>query len=127
MIRITVSGRHMDLSDALKSFVDEKAGKLNKFYDRAHSAEVVFERQGDNHRCEIIVKADHHMTFIAKEEHEDPYAAVDAAVKDLERQLNRHKEKYRNRKHPDGFSEREPMSEPPPDTAPTSTTEGGAQ
>ncbi|MFQ5411609.1 MAG: ribosome hibernation-promoting factor, HPF/YfiA family [Phycisphaerae bacterium] len=124
MMRITVSGRHMDLSDRLKSFVDEKVGKLERFYDRAHSAEVVFERQGDNHRCEIIVKADHHMTFIAKEEHEDPYAAADATLKDLERQLNRHKEKFRNRKHPDGLGDREPLGEPPTGESPATSTEG---
>ena len=29
------------------------------------------------------------------------FAALDASVKDLERQLSRHKEKFRNRKHPE--------------------------
>lgn len=110
-MRITVSSRHMNLTDELKSFVNNKTGKLGRFYDRAHSADVVFERQGGNHRCEIIVKADHHNTFVAAEEHEDPYAAVDATVKDLERQLNRHKERFRNRKHPEGLSAREPLGE----------------
>jgi putative sigma-54 modulation protein len=49
MIRITVSGRHMDVGDALKSYATEKVEKLERFYDRVHNVEVVFDelrRQG---------------------------------------------------------------------------------
>lgn len=100
-MQITVSGRHFDVSERLRNYTVEKAGRLERFYDRAQSADVVFDKEALKHRCEIIVKADHHMTFVAKESHEDPYAALDATVKDLERQLNKHKEKFRNRKHPE--------------------------
>lgn len=104
-MQITVSGRHFDVSERLKSYAVEKAGKLERFYDRAQSADVVFDKEAQSHRCEIIVKADHQMTFVAKELNEDPYVALDATVKDLERQLNKHKEKFRNRKHPEGMPE----------------------
>jgi len=126
MIRITVSGRHVDLSDRLKTYAEDKAGKLERFYDRVQSIEVVFDKQNLSHRCEIMVKADHHQTFVAKEEHEDPYMALDATVKDLERQLRRHKEKFRNRKHPDGVLDKEPLGGPSSDDAPASATEGNA-
>lgn len=112
MVRITISGRHVDLSDALKSYAEEKASKLERYYDRVHSAEVIFDKEALNHLCEIIVKGDHHDSFVAKETHEDPYAALDAAVKDLERQLTRQKEKLRNRKHPSGGAPREPLAGP---------------
>ena len=102
-MRITVIGRHTDISEALKEYADEKAGKLNRFYDRLHSVDVVFDLDGIRHRCEIIAKADHAATFVAREEHEDSFASLDAAVKDLERQLTRHKERFRNRKHPGGY------------------------
>jgi len=126
MIRITVSSRHVDLSDRLKTYAEEKAGKLEKFYDRVQTVEVVFDKQNLAHKCEIIVKADHHQTFVAKEENEDPYAALDATVKDLERQLRRHKEKFRNRKHPDGVSDKEPLGGSSSDDASASATEGNA-
>ena len=98
-MQITVSGRHIEVSSSLKAYTTEKASKLEKYYDRAQSADVVFDVEGSSHRCEIIVRADHHHTFVAKEEHADPFAALDTAVKDLERQLSRHKERFRNRKH----------------------------
>ncbi len=103
-MRITVSGRHTEVPDRLKVYAEEKAAKLERFYDRVQTVEVVFGQEASHHLCEIIAKADHHTTFVAKEKHADAYASLDASVKDLERQLSRHKEKFRNRKHPDGPS-----------------------
>ncbi len=125
-MRITVSGRHMDVSEALKAYANEKTEKLPRFYDRVQSAEVVFDRQSGEHYCEIIARADHHTTFVAKEQHEDPYVALDASVKDLERQLSRHKDKFRNRKHPNDVGEREPMSGASPEETEETTAEGEA-
>jgi len=99
MMRITVTGRQTDVGDSLREYVDKKVSKFERYYDRVHSVDVIFDVEGGSHRCEIIVKADHHNMFVAKENQEEIYASLDAAVKDLERQLTRHKEKYRNRKH----------------------------
>jgi putative sigma-54 modulation protein len=98
-MRIKVSGRHVEVTDALKAYVTEKAEKLQRFYDRVQNIEVIFEEEAGNHRCELIASADHHTTFVAKEVRPDAFASVDAALKDVERQLTRHKEKFRNRKH----------------------------
>lgn len=126
MIRVTVSGRHMDVREALKSYASEKAGKLERFYDRVHSVEIVFHKQANSHRCEALAKADHHTSFVAKEEHDDPYAALDASVKDLERQVTRHKEKHRNRKHPSGLPDRGILA-PGPEDSSASSLEGDVQ
>ncbi len=125
-MRITVSGRHMEVSDKLRSYASEKAGKLERYYDRVQSVDVVFDKQAGNHLCEIKVKADHHTSFFAKEQHDEPYGALDAVVKNLERQLNRQKEKFRNRKHPDGFSDKEPMGGPSAQDSSASSTEESA-
>ena len=111
-MRITVSGRHKDVSDRLQTYASEKAGKLERYYDRVQSVEVIFSVDGGKHQCEVLATAGHHTVFVAKEENEDPYAALDATVKDLERQIRRHKEKFRNRKHPAGRSDREPLGGP---------------
>ena len=113
-MEITVTGRHAEISDGLKRYAEEKSSKLERFYDRVHTVEVVFDIDAGKQRCEIIARADHHMTFVAKETHVDPFASLDAAVRDLERQLTRHKEKHRNRKHQSpGRGEQEPLQGPP--------------
>ncbi len=115
MMNITVSGRHMELDEDLRDYAVEKTSKLERYYDRVQTVDVVFDREANNHafRCEVIAKADHHTTFVAKESHDDPYAALDLSTKELERQLRRHKEKFRNRKHPDGLVDKTPLGGSP--------------
>ena len=95
---VTVSSRHMDVSPPLKTYAEEKANKLTKYYDRIQEIEVVFDAQKDSTRVEIIVNAEHKNMFIAHQEG-DAYASVDECVHKLERQLSDHKKKVRNRKH----------------------------
>ena len=98
---VTVSSRHMDVTPPLKSYAEQKANKLLKYYDRIQEIEVVFDNGKDKTRVEMIVNAEHKNTFIAHHDHEDAYASVDACVDKLERQLSEHKKKFRNRKHPE--------------------------
>lgn len=98
---ITVSGRHMDVTPALKTFAEEKVNKLTKYYDRIQEIEVIFDAQKDGAIVEIIVNAEHNDVFIAKEGNGDAYAMLDVCMGKLERQLTEHKKKHRNRKHPD--------------------------
>ena len=51
-------------------------------------------------RVEMIVNADHHK-FVAHCSDSDAYGCIDAVVHKLERQLTDHKERHRNRKHPE--------------------------
>ena len=99
-MQIVVSGRHVPVGDDAKRYATEKAEKLLKFYDRIQSIEVVFDREAGQRSIEMIVTADHKNTFIGREASSDLHTATDLVVDKLERQLTRHKEKHRNRKHP---------------------------
>jgi putative sigma-54 modulation protein len=89
----------MDVTDALKSYAEQKTDKLHKYYDRIQEIEVVFDNQKDGVRVEMIVNAEHKNMFIAQHNDGDAYACVDGCIEKLERQLTAHKEKVRNRKH----------------------------
>lgn len=99
-MQITVSGRHMGVSEALKEYCSKKAERLIRFYDRIQSIEVVLDGCNGRHSAEMIVHSDGTPPFVASEEKEDIYAAVDLLMDKIERQLRRHKERLRNRKHP---------------------------
>lgn len=98
-MRIIVTGRHVELTDELKTYVNEKAGKLSRYYDRIHEIDVVVSKDAGSLEVEIIARADHHNRFVAKQRNSDPFACVDLVVEALGRQLTRHKEKHRNRMH----------------------------
>jgi putative sigma-54 modulation protein len=97
---VTISGRHMEVTEALKNYAEQKAGKLTKYYDLIQEIEVILDAQKDGTKVEIIVNAEHNGTFIAHHDQGDAYACIDGCVDKLERQLTDHKEKHRNRKHP---------------------------
>jgi len=42
-VLVTVSSRHMDVTPPLKSYAEQKANKLQKYYDRIQEIEVIFD------------------------------------------------------------------------------------
>ncbi len=99
-MQVTVTGRHMAVSDALRQYCVEKAERLPKFLDRVQQIEVVLDGHDGLHSAEIIVRSAGSPPFVASEQHEDAYAAIDLLMDKIEERLRRYKEKHRNRKHP---------------------------
>lgn len=99
-MQITVTGRHMEITPALRSHAEQKAAKLGKYYDLIQEIEVILDSGKDQTAVEMIVHAEHRNTFIASHAEGDAYACIDACWHKLERQITEHKDKFRNRKHP---------------------------
>ncbi len=97
---ITLSGRHLDITPAIRSYAEEKAGKLTKYYNLIQEIEVILDGSHDkSKRVEVVVNAEHNNTFVAHHDGEDLYGCIDQAVHKVQTQLTSHKEKHRNRKH----------------------------
>ena len=101
-MQLTVTGRHLDVTDPMKKYAEEKAVKLTRYYDRIESIDLVLEQNSNQHQVEILVRTDHKHTFVAKVDAKDYYEAVDLVLDKMVRQLRDHKQQHRNRKHPDG-------------------------
>jgi len=98
-MQVTVSSRHTEVTPPLRSYAEQKAEKLSKYYDRIHDVEVVVDASKDTMSVEMIVHDEHRQKFLAHCQDADAYAAVDKCFAKLERQLSEHKKKLRNRKH----------------------------
>lgn len=108
-MQVIVTGRHMGVSAPLQTYCREKAERLPRFLDRVQSIEVVLDGKAGVHTVELIVHTAGAPPFVATEQHEDAYAAVDLVMDKIEEQLRRYKERRRNRKHPPRAA-----GEPPP-------------
>lgn len=100
---ITVTGRKMPVTDALREYAEEKIGNSMKVMDiDPLVAEVVLfvEKNPANPRpavCEVTLRTKGHI--IRVEEHEeDMYAAIDVAAAKVVRQLRKYKTKVIDRK-----------------------------
>ncbi len=99
-MEITVSGKHLDITDAIHEYAVQKVSKLDKYYDQIQRIEVVADKsQANQYEVEVIVHVGHHEPFIATIQGEDLYATIDQAQSKLERQLSEHKQKVKNHKH----------------------------
>lgn len=98
-MQISITERHVKTSDDVKSYAREKAEKLLKFYDRISAIEIVMDGAQNQAAVEIIVKADGTEDFFAQSANGDFFASVDLVISKLERQITKHKDKHRNRKH----------------------------
>jgi len=98
-VNVIITSRHMEVTESLKEYAEQKAGKLIKYLDKISKMEVVFELVKDEITVEIIVSVEHGGRFVASENGKDAYASIDRCVDKLERQLHEHKDKFRNRKH----------------------------
>lgn len=99
-MRLSVTGRHIEITDAMKQYAEDKAGRLTRFYDRIEVIDVVVDHESTQCRVEMVAHADHKHTFVGQVDASDYYEAINLVVDKLERQLTKHKEKLRNHKHP---------------------------
>jgi putative sigma-54 modulation protein len=100
-VQVTIVGRHMEIPEQTKAYIERKLEKLPRFYDRVMQIEVVIDGQSPGNTVEIVVSVAKHREFVVQETGEDVLACFDVCVDKMERQLRRHKEKVRNRKHPE--------------------------
>ncbi len=92
-MQLSITGRHLDVTDALKDYVTNKISRLERHYDHITNIQVVLAVDKMAQTAEAIVRAGHHQEIFADAEADDLYAAIDALSDKLDRQLIRHKEK----------------------------------
>lgn len=113
-MQIRVTGRHVEVTDEVRAYLEEKAGKLPRFYNRIHGIEVILDHESDQFSAEMVVHADRKQTFVARGTGPDTFVLIDQVIDKLERQLNRHKERQRDHKvngYTDPATEAGPESE----------------
>ncbi|MHC4293378.1 MAG: ribosome hibernation-promoting factor, HPF/YfiA family [Planctomycetota bacterium] len=98
-----ITGRHINITEAIKTYAQEKTSKLPRYYNSINQVKVIIDGKEHNDiNVEIIARGEHNKVFVAQETSEDAYKAIDIVVRKLERQLRRIKSKERNNKHPTG-------------------------
>jgi putative sigma-54 modulation protein len=85
-MNISITFRHMDPSDAIKTYASGKLAKIQKFLRRPMTAKVTLSIDQLEHVAEArISSGGAHLE--AKEAGEDMYASIDSVLNKLERQI----------------------------------------
>lgn len=94
-MQITINGHHLEVTEALKQYVENKLEKLDHHHDRITSIQVILSVDKLDHKAEATVHVSGKDLF-ADAISEDMYAAIDKLSDRLDRQLIKHKEKLRS-------------------------------
>lgn len=97
-MQLNISGHHVDVTDALKTYVEEKLQKLERHYDHITNAHVILTVEKLRQRAEATVHISGAEVF-ADADCDDMYTAIDKLTDKLDRQILKHKEKTQDRHH----------------------------
>ena len=100
-MQLSISGHHVDVTDALRDYVTGKMDKLVRHSDHITNVHVVLSVEKLVRKAEATVHTSGAELF-ADATSEDMYAAIDMLGDKLDRQLLRHKEKTVDRHHAKG-------------------------
>lgn len=91
-MQISITGHQLQVTEALKNYINEKFARLERHFDRVLDVHVVLEVEKLAQKAEATVQVNGAKLF-AEDSQEDLYAAIDGLIDKLDRQLVKHKEK----------------------------------
>lgn len=97
-MKFEYTGRHLDVTPALRSHVEAHFARLNHLFNGSSKAHVIIEVERGKHRAEIVVKWHDHM-LTATTALSDMYMALSKTIDKLEKQALKAKNKIIDRKH----------------------------
>ena len=91
-MQINVSGHHVDVTPALREYVNNKLARLQRHFDQITNTDVTLTVEKLIQKAEANVHVAGADLFAASESN-DMYAAIDTLADKLDRQILKHKEK----------------------------------
>ncbi len=92
-IKVSVTFRHIEPTEALKQYVEQKLHRIGKFFSRPLDAHVILAVESRECQLAEVELHAHGATLHGKEENQDLYAAIDLTIDKIERQIKKQKEK----------------------------------
>lgn len=90
--------RHMDSSDALRSYAEERLAKIKRYFSDPLKVNCTFAVEKINHIAQFDVTLRNGLQLHSSESTENMYSSIDMALAKMERQVRRYKDRITNHK-----------------------------
>jgi len=104
-MQISVTARHMDITDAIRAYANEKVENALNEFPRIERVHVVLNVEKYRHFAEVFVQAKNHIRVEGQDESDDMYVSIDRAVEKVQRQLRRLRDKVQHHKSKERLAE----------------------
>ncbi|MBU2956278.1 ribosome-associated translation inhibitor RaiA [Paracoccus sp. 1_MG-2023] len=96
-MRYTISGKHIDVGDALSTHVESELGQMiEKYSQRPTDATVTFSKDAHQYLCDAVVHLSTGLTVQSRGLATEIYAAFDACREKMDKQLRRYKRRLKD-------------------------------
>ena len=99
---ITVRGKNLDITPALKDYVEKRVKKVTKYFDKTGDISVILKVEKGRHQVEVTVPVDG-ILLRGEESTPDMYASIDQVMDKIEKQIEKHKTKIAKKFRSGGF------------------------
>ena len=97
-MNLIIHGHHLDVTSALRRYVEEKLVRVRRHFDQAIDADVLLTVDKLQHKAEITLRFSG-TSLHAQSVEPDLYAAIDCLMDKLDRQVLRHKDRVKGHDH----------------------------
>ncbi len=97
-MNLTVSGHHVDLTPAIRSYVKSKIERVARHFDHVIDVNVILSVQKLRQKAEVTVRVRGKDIYVESDD-EDLYAAIDLLVDKLDRQIIKYKDRVQAHPH----------------------------
>ena len=91
-MQIQIDGQHVDVTESMHDYIHNKLTRVERHFDQVVDVHVVLRVEKQRQKAEATVHLAGNNIY-AESENDDMYAAIDALVDKLDRQVKKHKEK----------------------------------
>ena len=91
-MKFIISGKNIEVTEGLKTAVEEKIGKLDEYFTEDTEIHVTLSTQKDRQKIEVTIPMKGNIVR-AEQESNDMYVSIDLVEEIIERQLRRYKTK----------------------------------
>ena len=104
-MQLNVTGHGLDMTDSLQNYVESKFEKLERHFDHVTNVHVILSVEKLRQKAEATLHISGADIF-ADCTDEDMYAAIDALIDKLDRQVKKHKEKLTDHRRSEGRAQK---------------------
>ncbi|MEE9160544.1 MAG: ribosome-associated translation inhibitor RaiA [Gammaproteobacteria bacterium] len=105
-MQINITGHHVDITAALRAYVEDKFERLERHFDNMTNVHVILEVVKERQKAEATIHVSRGQVY-ADSEDENMYAAIDSLTDKLDRQIKKHKEKLKDHHRGEGLKNNE--------------------
>ena len=97
LMKIIISGKKLDLTDGIKTAIEEKIGKLERYLHPETEVKVTVSAKKATQKIEVTIIPISGPIIRAEDSEENLYAAIDVVYDKLKKQIRRYKNKLQDK------------------------------